>query len=195
VKKLLALAIVGGIIALTAGCPPASTPPGTTKVNPPASSAKTADKTNTHEGKVVKTAEGKLTMKGKDDKEMTHDISKDAKIMVDGTAAKLEDLKAGQEITVTTDDKGVVTKVDAKKAAVEPPKPEIKTHKGKVVKVDGGKLTMKGDDDKEHMHDLKDVTITRDGKPAKPEDLKADDELTVTTEDGKVTKIEAKAKK
>jgi len=196
VKKLLALAIVGGFLALATGCPPASTPPPPSKTGgTPTGPAKTEPKKEgkTHEGKVVKVDGTKLIMKGKDG-EMTHEVGKDAKVTVDGKAAELKDLKDGQEIKVTTDDKDKVTAVEAKKAD-EVKAPEPKTHKGKVVKVDGDKLTMKGEDDKEHMHDLKGATITRDGKPAKAEDLKADDELTVTTEDGKVTKVDAKPKK
>ena len=68
-----------------------------------------------HEGTVVKAGDGKLTMTAKSDgKEHSHDIGKDVKITLDGKAAKLEDLKADFAITVTTDDKGVVTMVDAK---------------------------------------------------------------------------------
>jgi hypothetical protein len=64
-----------------------------------------------HEGTVVKVADGKLTMKsGKD--EHTHDVGADAKITVDGKAAKLDDLKEGQKVKVTIDGTKV-TKVDA----------------------------------------------------------------------------------
>lgn len=77
-------------------------------------------KPGTHEGKVVKVSEGKLMMTGKDGKEkMTHAIPADAKVMCDGKACKLTDLKAGQTVMVTAekkDDKVVVTKVEAKKA-------------------------------------------------------------------------------
>jgi ribosomal 50S subunit-recycling heat shock protein len=132
-------------------------------------------------------------MKGKDDKPMSHDI-KNATITVDGNKAKAEDLKEGMEITVTIDEKDVVTKVDAKKAAEPPKAPDIK--KGKFSKLDGTKLTIKDDDGKEHPYDIKDAKITRDGKAdAKADELKADDEITVTIEDGKVTKVDAKPKK
>ena len=67
-----------------------------------------------HEGTVVSAQAGKLTMTMKGDtKKHTHDVAKDAKITLDGKAAKLEDLKAGFHITVAMDDKHVVLKIDA----------------------------------------------------------------------------------
>jgi hypothetical protein len=78
------------------------------------------DKGGTHEGTVVKAGDGKLTMTGKDDKkEHTHAIGADVKVTIDGKDAKLEDLKAGQTIRVTTEKKGdkvQVTKIEAKKS-------------------------------------------------------------------------------
>jgi hypothetical protein len=193
VKKLLALAIVGGFIALTVGCPSPSTPPPASKTGgtptPPKTDPKKEGKT--HEGKVVKLDGTKLKMKSGDN-EMSHEI-KDAKITVNGKAAEAKDLIEGMEITVTVDEKDVVTKVDAKKAA-EPPKAETKTQKGKFGKLDGTKLTITDDDKKDHTFDLKDSEITRDGKKVKADELKADDQITVTTEDGKVTKVDAKPK-
>jgi len=75
---------------------------------------------------------------------------------------------------------------------------EEKTHEGKVVKVDGTKLTMSDKDGKnEHTHTIPaDAKITLDGKDAKLADLKAGMSVKVTAEkkDNKVqvTKIEAK---
>ena len=69
-----------------------------------------------HEGHVVKVAEGKLTMVGADKKEATHDVAKDAKITLDGKAAKLEDLKEHTMVKVTmkkVEDKHTVTKIEA----------------------------------------------------------------------------------
>ena len=67
-----------------------------------------------HEGIVVSSGDGKLTMTFKGDaKKHTHDVAKDATIALDGKAAKLEDLKAGFHIKVTMDDNHVVTKIDA----------------------------------------------------------------------------------
>lgn len=78
------------------------------------------DKVNTHEGKVVKAADGKLTMTDKDGKNQhTHIIPADAKITSEGKAAKLQDLKPGMNVKVTTEKKGdkvVVISVDARKA-------------------------------------------------------------------------------
>jgi len=83
-------------------------------ISAPAMSAD--DKADTHDGKVVKVDGEKLTMTDKAGKEHTHAVSKIAKVTIDGKDAKLADLKAGQDITVTVDkDKSEVTKIDAKK--------------------------------------------------------------------------------
>ena len=66
---------------------------------------------DTHEGWVVKAGSKRLVMMGKDKKEMTHDIGEDTKIMLDGKAAHLEDLKEKTHIMVTMKDKKV-TKVE-----------------------------------------------------------------------------------
>jgi hypothetical protein len=75
------------------------------------------DKGSTHEGDVVKAAAGKLTMTGTDKKEHTHDVAKDAVITIDGKSAKLEDLKPRAHVKVTTDDKDMVTKIEARSPA------------------------------------------------------------------------------
>jgi len=80
---------------------------------------KDKDKEGTHEGIVVKAADGKLTMTDKDGKnEHVHDVAKDAKISCDGKECKLDDLKKGFTVKVTTEKKGdkvVATKIEAKK--------------------------------------------------------------------------------
>jgi Cu/Ag efflux protein CusF len=76
-------------------------------------------KPGTHEGKVVKAEPGKLTMTDKDGKaQHTHTVPADAKVTCDGKECKVEELKAGSEVKVTTEQKGdkvVVTKIEAKK--------------------------------------------------------------------------------
>jgi Cu/Ag efflux protein CusF len=77
----------------------------------------TVQAADTHQGKVVSTSAGKLTMTDTAGKnEHTMDVSSTAMVMRDGKAATLADLKAGDMITVTTDKTGnttTVTKVDA----------------------------------------------------------------------------------
>lgn len=77
-------------------------------------------KPGTHEGKVVKAEAGKLTMTDKDGKnEHTHTIPAGAKVTCDGKECKVEDLKPGSTVKVTTEkkeDKVVVVSVEAKKA-------------------------------------------------------------------------------
>jgi predicted lipoprotein len=68
----------------------------------------------THEGTVVKAADGKLTIEGaKDKKEHTCTVAKDAKITCDGKECKLDDLKKGVKVKVTLSDKKEATKIDA----------------------------------------------------------------------------------
>ena len=66
-----------------------------------------------HEGHIVKVAANKLTMAGKDKKEHTHDVAKEAVITLDGKKAKLEDLKPHMHAKVTMDDKHTITKIEA----------------------------------------------------------------------------------
>jgi hypothetical protein len=70
----------------------------------------------THEGKVVKAADGKLTMTDKNgENKHTHDVAANAKISCDGKNCKLEDLKEGTYVRVTTDeDTKRATRIDAR---------------------------------------------------------------------------------
>jgi hypothetical protein len=75
---------------------------------------------DTHQGKVVETSPGTLTMTdltGKNQHTMA--IPTDATVMRDGKTGALTDLKPGDTVTVTTEkqgDKPKVTKVEAKPA-------------------------------------------------------------------------------
>jgi hypothetical protein len=71
---------------------------------------------DTHDGKVVSVGNNKLTMTDKDGKnEMSHTIATGATITLDGKEAKLDDLKAGYFVKVTTKkgEKNVATKIEA----------------------------------------------------------------------------------
>jgi hypothetical protein len=73
----------------------------------------------THEGKIVKAGDGKLTMTSKDgSKQHTHDVAEDATITCDGKEVKLAELKQGDfaKVTTKTDDKEktVVIKIEAR---------------------------------------------------------------------------------
>lgn len=86
-----------------------------------ATPAAAEDKPGTHDGTVVKVEEGKLTMTGKEGSEQaTHAVGPDVKISCDGTECKLDDLKKGYTVRVTTEKKGeqtVVTRIEARKPA------------------------------------------------------------------------------
>jgi hypothetical protein len=72
------------------------------------------DKDNTHEGTVVSVTADKLVMKA-DGKEHEHTLAKDAKITCDGKECKLEELKPGMKVRVTTKkgDNAIATKIQA----------------------------------------------------------------------------------
>ena len=72
------------------------------------------DKDSAHEGKVVSAGDGKLTMTDADGKEHSHTVSAKAKISCDGKKCKLEDLKKGTKIKVTTKkgDNKVAVRID-----------------------------------------------------------------------------------
>ena len=74
-----------------------------------------ADKT--HEGKIVKAGDGKLTMSDeKGENKHTHIVKPGTPITRDGKECKLEELKEGDHVTVTTRDdaESTVVKVEAK---------------------------------------------------------------------------------
>ena len=71
-----------------------------------------------HEGTVVKAGDGKLTMTAKaDQKEHTHAIKPGTKIMCEGKACTLDDLKVGfiVKVWVKDDADKTVSKIEAKK--------------------------------------------------------------------------------
>jgi co-chaperonin GroES (HSP10) len=77
-------------------------------------------KGETHEGTVVSVTDGKLVMKtqakvGEEAMEHTHKLADNAKVTCDGKACKLDDLKPGQKIRVTTKkgDKETAIKIEA----------------------------------------------------------------------------------
>jgi hypothetical protein len=102
-KKLIAALIVGSLAALTVvGCGPSPTSEATPAG---AGAAKTAT------GKLDKDGtKDSVTVDGKDYK-----VTADTTVTVDGKADKAENLKKGQEATVTYKDT-TATKIDAKKA-------------------------------------------------------------------------------
>jgi hypothetical protein len=72
-----------------------------------------------HEGVVVRTANNKITMTDADGKnEHSHTVTAATEIFLDGKDAKLEDLKKGYSVIVTTSpDMKEATKIDAKSTA------------------------------------------------------------------------------
>ena len=71
-------------------------------------------------------------------------------------------------------------------------------HEGQFISFKDGTLEMSDPQHGKHSHHLsQDTQVIIDGKPAKPEDLKADMKIKVSTKKGDpqtVTKIEAKSK-
>jgi hypothetical protein len=71
------------------------------------------EKGDTHEGTFVKGDAKSFTMKGKDDKEHSHDLAADAKVTCDGKDCKITDLKAGNKLKVTLGADKKATRVEA----------------------------------------------------------------------------------
>jgi uncharacterized glyoxalase superfamily protein PhnB len=190
VKKLLGLLIVGGLLALTTGCPPGTTseavkPPPP----PPPPPVKTAP--SPVKGTLKKVDGSKITVGTNDPIE----IPDSAKIT--GDAKSIKDLKADDNttVTVTFDVDKKVTSVDVVVKAATPPPPDLSGKvSGKVTKSDAGKITVKPE-----TGEAKDFTITDDkvvmidGKPGKAADIAKDSTATVTTDkDGKITAVDVK---
>lgn len=77
-----------------------------------------AEDAKTHDGMVVSASDGKLVMTGSDGKEHSHTIAASVPVTVNGKPGKLDDLKKGVRIKVSTDKDGNVLSVatlDAKK--------------------------------------------------------------------------------
>jgi hypothetical protein len=79
----------------------------------------TADK-NTHTGQVISVTANKLVMKGADKvgeeaKEHTHTLAANAKVLCDGKECKLQELRPGQRIRVTTqaDNPNIAVRIEA----------------------------------------------------------------------------------
>lgn len=76
-----------------------------------------ADKANMHEGVIVSATNNKLVMKGKGEnaEEHSHTVADNTRILCDGKECKLDDLKPGQKVRVTTKkgDKEVLLKIEA----------------------------------------------------------------------------------
>ncbi len=77
-------------------------------------------KNDRHDGTVVSVSATKLVMRdkardGQEGKEYTHTLAENAKVTCDGKACRLEDLKAGQRVRVTSKggERTVVTRVEA----------------------------------------------------------------------------------
>jgi hypothetical protein len=77
-----------------------------------------AEDAKTHDGMVVSAADGKLVMTGSDGKEHSHAVAASVPVTVNGKPGKLDDLKKGIRIKVSTDKDGnvlAVATLDAKK--------------------------------------------------------------------------------
>ncbi len=77
--------------------------------------AKEAKSTKTLRGEVVKVDNGKITIKNNKGKETTVTTDTNTKTTIEGAAAKVADLKAGQKVVVTVAN-GTATKIEVPKA-------------------------------------------------------------------------------
>jgi hypothetical protein len=156
-----------------------------------------------HNGKVLLAGDGQLTIKGSDGANKVFKVSTDAKIARDGKSAKLEDLKLGDEATVSADEKMVATAVKAKSAATESDKSSAAagTYRGTLVSVSKGKLKFQEPDgaSEKSLTVAAAPKVSRDGKEAKLEDLQKGDAVKLTTAtnglEEEVIAVEATSKK
>jgi len=149
----------------------------------------------THDGKVVSITGEKLVMTGKDGKEHSHALTKEAKLTLDGKACLAADLKAGTRIRVTTQGEGnsVVSRIDGldKNADFASSRQD-----GKVVSVTGNKLVVMPTQGSEAQTYTLTTTanVTCDGKVCKVADLKPGLKVRVTLESAApyaATRVEA----
>lgn len=73
--------------------------------------AAVADEADTHDGVVVSAGNGRLSMTATDGKQQSYEIGEMVKITVNGHMGRLEDLKVGARIRVTSDKNGRVMDV------------------------------------------------------------------------------------
>ncbi len=196
-KKLLALLVVGGLLALTTGCPPGTTseevkppkptPGGTT---PPAGSTNTPK--DPVKGALKKVDGNKIAVGDTKDIDITGAI-----VTINGKDAKAADIKAADDTTatVTYDKSGKVAMDDVKTAAPAPPPPPAETTtEGTITKVDADKkmVTVKDKAGKETPVAVgADTKITLDTKDAKISDLKEGQTVTVKAKGDTVESIDA----
>lgn len=158
--------------------------PGDKETKPGDKAAKSA----THDGKIVSCSNEKLVMVGKDGKEHSHELTTDSLLTLDGKPCKALDLKEGTKIRVTTveDDAAVACRVEAIDTMSDYP---AISHVGKVVSVDGAKLTMtdlKGNQEHSCMIS-ENVKVTCDGEACKLSELKPGTKIRVCAESASPT--------
>jgi hypothetical protein len=149
-----------------------------------------------HDGKLVSITGDQLVMTaGKEGKEHTHTLARDAKLTLDGKACKAADLKAGTKIRVTVQgaDKQLAVRIEG--IDKNPDFAASNRHDGKFVSITGSKLVMAGIEgsDEQTVNLATSAKVTCDGKACKMADLKAGMRIRVTLEGDapKATQVEA----
>lgn len=132
------------------------------------------------DGKLVSTADNKITVTCPLGKEYTFTLSPSIKVKWDGRTCKCEELTPGVRIRVFTshDDRQQATAIEAidKIIAFDG------AHDGKLVSITETTLMMTGKNGKEHSHVLSaDTRLILDGQPVKWDALKAGNRIRVTT--------------
>jgi hypothetical protein len=148
----------------------------------------------TLDGKLVSTADNKLTVTCKDGTEQVFALAADVKVKCDGRTCTYEDLKPGMKVRIAArlQDKQVAIRIEAldKLSAFDG------AHDGKLVSINENKLVMTGKNGKEHSHMLSpQAKLILDGQPCKWDELKPGTRIRVTTrsqESQLVVRIEVK---
>ena len=154
-------------------------------VVPPVDDARPPAETTTI-GKALGVAKGKLTFAA-DGGQRTVTVPGDARILIDGKNAKLDEVQTNGTVVVTS--RGdVVTKVEVK----NPPPPEI-TFAGQFLGAENGQLTATVDSQAKTFTVPNTAEVTIDGKTGRLEDVKKDSELTITARADIALKVEVKS--
>ena len=163
---------------------------------------KTSGRAEAHEGTLVSISDNEIVMTDRKGRH-THILAPDAEIIIDAQPARAEDLKANVRIRVTTKagDPKTATRIEVLPAASGRPdgskgdrpkgdRPKgraerTETHEGNFVSLNNNQLVMTDQNGKRHTHTLAaDAQVMIDGQPARPEDLKADMRIRVSTKKG-----------
>lgn len=134
----------------------------------------------TYDGKVSKVTDQSLVLTNSEGQKLTLTIQDDTKITMDGKTCKMQDLKVGMKVRVTSQQGK--EKVASIIEAIKSNSTFANTHDGKLVSISGNTFVMTDENGKKHSHTIMtNAKVTCDGKSCNMEDLKAGMKIRVST--------------